>query len=146
MAPVDHANGSANGDDFRRALDAPLGFSSGCGVQHPPSSSPVDEIERLRARVDDAVAHAAVLERQAEELKAGLRATVVVYQEQLADMEKEHQQRLATIRAGARAEIERISADARRRAADLDAGAPLPPMSAAPGAPAGRYGGSNSAA
>jgi len=138
VAPFNHANGSGHDDDFWRAQDALLGVSSDRGVQHPPDAPPVAEIERLTARVNDAVAQAAVLERRAEELKAGLQATVTVFHEQLADMENEHRQRLATIRAGARAEIERISTDARRRTTDLDVDVAS--------APAAQYGGSSSAA
>lgn len=83
------------------------------------ADQPEIDIAALEHEVHETVQRAAEGEQRAAERDAALRAVVVTFEQQLADMEAEHARRLETIRLGAESTAERILAEARERAAAL---------------------------
>lgn len=107
--------------DARRQADAVLArfAPQPAAPVAPPASAQRSEFVELEQQLHTATARAAIVERRAAELDAGLRATVEAFRVQLADLEREHPRRLTTIRAAAQADVERIMTDARRRESEL---------------------------
>ena len=74
------------------------------------------EIASAKQRIDEANGRA--FERESE-VRSLLRAELMISRETLTEMERQYRERIAEVRAGAQLEVERILADARRRAVDL---------------------------
>ena len=91
---------------------------------HAESDPPLDPVAAERARIqgeiDSAKARvAAAKERAASrelELRAVIHAEIVASRESIAEMEREHEVAIATVRSTAQAEVERILAEAREQA------------------------------
>jgi hypothetical protein len=100
---------------------APNGHVMNAAAQH---GVPVEAVEEQRARLeaDLAAATARLLaaRHRAAELDAAakerIRAELASSRETLAEIDRQHEETIALVRRNAQAEVERILADARRRA------------------------------
>lgn len=88
----------------------------------PADHQPAANLAELEARLSEALARVASVERQEAARDAALRAVVETFEQQLGDMEASHTRRLSTIRIGAENEARRILAEADARADQLAAG------------------------
>jgi hypothetical protein len=105
----------------------PVG-SNGHAMNGEARRESIDAIEEQRARLeaDLAAAKARLLaaRHRAAELDAAakeqMRAELAGSREELAEIERQHAETIALVRRNAQTEVERILAEARRRAGDTD--------------------------
>ena len=136
MGPGDGAVVALNGMPINgsngETPDSPRDWLQEKAPLWPPASgswpdSAFDELDversRLEAEIATAKARAAAARRRDTQMRAAMHADVVVSQQRLAEMEREHDTTIATIREAAQAEVARILSEARREVAGRSEGA-----------------------
>jgi hypothetical protein len=115
------AEPSANG--YADSGHVPNGYVKHGDVSHGVSVEAIEE-QRARLEADLAAAKARLLSAQhrAAELDASakeqLRTELAASRETLAEIDRQHAETIALVQRNAQAEVDRILADARRRAGD----------------------------
>lgn len=104
---------------------APNGHAVNGDASHGASVDAIEE-QRVRLEADVAAAQARLLaaRHRAAELDASakeqMRAALEASRETLAEIDRQHEETIALVRRNAQTEVERILADARRRAGEND--------------------------